>query len=83
MAEASHNDDDNSHDVEEEFEEDLEDDDISEEEEEWQDTNPILNYELIFVYGFLIKPFCHSLHSYCYYFVKNNNLLRTKKLQLL
>ena len=66
MTEASHNDDDNSHDVEEEFEEDLEDDDVSEEEEEeeeWQDTNLILNYELIFVYSFLIKPFCHSLHS--------------------
>ena len=65
MTEASHNDDDNSHDVEEEFEEDLEDDDVSEEEEEeeWQDTNLILNYELIFVYSFRIKPFCHSLHS--------------------
>ena len=34
MAEASHNDDDNSHEVEDEFEEDLEHDDVSEEEEE-------------------------------------------------
>jgi hypothetical protein len=33
MAEASHNDDDNSHEVENEFEEDLEHDDVSEEEE--------------------------------------------------
>jgi hypothetical protein len=33
MAEASHNDDDNSHEVEDEFEEDLEHDDVSEEEE--------------------------------------------------
>jgi len=33
MAEASHNDDDNSHEVEDEFEEDLDHDDVSEEEE--------------------------------------------------
>jgi hypothetical protein len=33
MVEASHNDDDNSHEVEDEFEEDLEHDDVSEEEE--------------------------------------------------
>ena len=33
MAEASHDDDDNSHQIEDEFEEDLEHDDVSEEEE--------------------------------------------------
>ena len=33
MAEASHDDDDNSHEIEDEFEEDLEHDDVSEEEE--------------------------------------------------
>lgn len=37
MAEASHDDEDNSHEVEDEFEEDLDHDDVSEEEEgeEW------------------------------------------------